>query len=493
MKGLPDRRFPLLIVALNIAGYVTIAAIAIGILHQYKPLPPGLSFNGTPHVVSPDRVQFLHDLTRHDNDSALLQQEIFDSVFALIDRAQQYVLVDMFLMNDHKGKSTSSFRPVSTELADHLIRKKATRPDIPVDVITDPINTVYGGTSSAVIDRLRNAGINVIVTDLAKLRDSNRFYSPFWRLLFSWFGNSPRGGLFPHPFSPAEPKVPLRSYLALLNFKANHRKVIIADDKGALTAIVSTANPHDASARHSNTAFKITSGQVCRDIYKCESSVAGLSGGALGILPAVTRSVEETPSAMKAAITTDGATRTMLLDRIKSAPSGSNIFVALFYVADRSIVSALKLAAKRGVAVTVVLDPNTNAFGYTKRGVPNVPVAAELMKGGCDLRFYRTGEEQFHTKLLLIDYPTDSLWCTTGSANYTRRNLGNLNLEMNCAVSCRKTAPVAKRLLDYRTLLAGEQPTPPYTIAASDSAAPQSTWFKYMRYRFFEASGFSSF
>ena len=493
MKGLPDRRFPLLIVALNIAGYVTVAAIVFGIFHQYKPLPSGLSFSGTPHAVSPDRVQFLHDLTRHGGDGSLLQQEIFDSVFVLIDRAQQYVLVDMFLVNNHKGKSTGSFRPVSAELADHLIKKKTARPDIAVDVITDPINTVYGGTRSPLIDRLRSAGINVIVTDLSKLRDGNRFYSPFWRLLFSWFGNSPRGGLFPHPFSPAGPKVPLRSYLSLLNFKANHRKVLIADDKGVLTAIVSTANPHDAGARHSNAAFKISSGEVCRDIYQCESAVAKLSGGSLGSLPAVTRPAEETPSAITTTITTDGATKTMLLDRIENTPAGSNILVAVFYCADRGIVTALESAAGKGVSVTVVLDPNTNAFGFTKHGIPNVPVAAELAKAGCDVRFYRTGEEQFHTKLVLIDYPADSLWCTTGSANYTRRNLDNLNLELNCAVSCRKAAPAAKRLLDYRTLLTGEQPVPPYTIAASDSAAPQSTWLKYARYRLLEASGFSSF
>ena len=49
----------------------------------------------------------------------------------------------------------------------------------------------------------------------------------------------------------------LRSYLEMLNFKANHRKVFVADSADGPVTIVSSANPHDASSAHSNVALLI--------------------------------------------------------------------------------------------------------------------------------------------------------------------------------------------------------------------------------------------
>jgi phosphatidylserine/phosphatidylglycerophosphate/cardiolipin synthase-like enzyme len=471
---------------------LVIAAGNVGLYHQYKPLPLGLSFQGNVRSIAIGQAQFLYDLTRHDGGKVLLRQEIFDSVFALIDRAERYILVDMFLMNDDAGKSTRRFRPLSKELADHLINRKKAVPDISIDLITDPINTVYGGAPSPILDRLRQAGINVTVTDLAPLRDSNRLYSPFWRFFTAWMKNTPHGGLLPHPFSSTGPRVTLRSYLALLNFKANHRKVILTEAKGTLHAIVASANAHDASAEHSNTALKV-SGTVCNDIYRCEAAVARLSGGSLSGLPDVADLRKNIAASGSATIYTEGAIRTALLERLTTAPPGSELFIALFYLSDRAVIKALGTAARQGIPVTIVLDRNKSAFGYTKRGIPNLPVADELKKTGCTVRFYRTGDEQFHTKLALIDYAADSIWCMTGSANYTRRNIGNLNLELTCAISDKKSTPFAKSVLAYRNLLTADPESIPYTVAISDTGVPLSTRFMYGRYRFFEATGFSSF
>lgn len=61
-----------------------------------------------------------------------------------------------------------------------------------------------------------------------------------------------------------------------MNFKANHRKVLITEKE----AIVSSANPHDASGYHSNIAFKVK-GEIVEDLYKSEQAVVKLSGGTL--------------------------------------------------------------------------------------------------------------------------------------------------------------------------------------------------------------------
>jgi len=464
---------------------------SFGLPHQYKPLPYGLSYKSDVCSVPENDIKFLHDLTWYKGDVQHKEQEIFDSVFALIDRADRYILIDMFLFNDQTGKSTRSFRNLSGELAAHLINKKRSSPETVIDVITDPINIVYGGSHSPIIDRLMQAGINVIVTNLSKLRDSNRFYSPVWRLFFQWLGNSDKGGFFPHPFSADEKGVSLRSYLSLLNFKANHRKIILTDADSTFSAIVASANPHDASADHSNTAFAIK-GKVCKELYDCESAVARISGGTLGRLPSLSFVADSITSGCNVRFFTEGAIRDALVRRVSSTDSNDTISVAVFYLSDRKVISSLKNAVRRGVTTGIILDPNTNAFGYKKNGIPNLPVAAELVEEGCDVSFYNSIYEQFHTKMICIRYASDSIWAMTGSANYTRRNIGDLNLELDCAVSGKRSAAPARQILAYCDRLFKQTDTA-VTLTTPFSPDKKSGFFSRCKYRFFEASGFSSF
>ena len=55
-------------------------------------------------------------------------------------------------------------------------------PGLKVLFITDPINELYGAMPSSDLRLLRAAGIDVVVTDLDPLRDSNHLYSSAWRL-----------------------------------------------------------------------------------------------------------------------------------------------------------------------------------------------------------------------------------------------------------------------------------------------------------------------
>src|SRR5690625_7339113 len=88
---------------------------------------------------------------------------------------------------------------------------------------------------------------------LSDLRDSNTFYSPGWRLLFQAFGQKGTGWL-PNALADEAPKMTARSYLELFNVKANHRKAVATEKN----AIISSANPHNASGLASNIAFKIS-------------------------------------------------------------------------------------------------------------------------------------------------------------------------------------------------------------------------------------------
>ena len=114
--------------------------------------------------------------------------------------------------------------------------------------------------------------------------------------------------------------------------------------------------------------------------------------------------------------------------------------MVLFYLSDRAVVKALTEAVKRGVDVRVVLDPSKDAFGWRKIGIPNRPVASRLYRDGINVRWADTQGEQCHTKMALIttlgthEEPATSQ-LLLGSANYTRRNLDNFNLECNALLT----------------------------------------------------------
>ncbi len=77
-----------------------------------------------------------------------------------------------------------------------------------------------------------------------------------------------------------------------------------------------------------------------------------------------------------------------------------------------------------------------------KNGLPNQPVASELVAasdGAIHVRWYRTHGEQFHTKLAMV-YGPERFWLTVGSANLTRRNLADYNLEANLAIELPRSA-----------------------------------------------------
>ena len=167
----------------------------------------------------------------------------------------------------------------------------------------------------------------------------------------------------------------------------------------------------------------------------------------------------------------------------------------MFYLADRDIVDALIDASRRGVEIRLLLDPNKDAFGYSKSGIPNRPAASELVSrsdGAIKVRWYRTHGEQFHTKLVAVR-SADRLWLTAGSANLTRRNIGDYNLEANLAIDAERSSRLAA---DYErwfeTLWNNRGPTGvEYTADFATFADPAQS--SYWAYRIMEATGLSTF
>jgi phosphatidylserine/phosphatidylglycerophosphate/cardiolipin synthase-like enzyme len=468
----------------------------VGMWNTTKPMPAGTNVSTAPTVVPATDVQFLYDLTHAPPQGELLyEQRIFDEVFHIIDEAQTFIVADFFLLNEHMGAAGAAHRPLSRELVDHLIARKQALPTLSVLLITDPINDVYGGAPSPALAELRKAGIDVVVTDLDSLRDSNALYSSIWRTLLQWWGNAPSGGSMSNPFADDDSKITLRSWLALLNFKANHRKLIVADrEDGTLAALVTSANPHDASSAHSNVALRFT-GALAGEIVASEMAIARSSGWRGQIYVA---GAEGQPSTDQQGVTlsfiTEEAIRRHLLSAVGGTRNGDSISIATFYLSDRKVVDALLDAADRNVSVRLILDPNRDAFGREKDGVPNRPVANELVTQSGEkihVRWYRTHGEQFHTKIALIRRQHRFI-ASLGSANLTRRNIGNYNLEANIALETADDSPLAIEMQSYFDRLWNNDGAPGTQYTAVFGAYRDEDSGKYWRYRLMEATGLST-
>ncbi|MFO8142539.1 MAG: phospholipase D family protein [Marinobacter sp.] len=465
----------------------------IGLWHSFKPLPAGIRHQGdAAPLLAPE---LLADVTRHSRDGAtVLDHEIFDEIFRLISQAQTFILVDMFLYNS-TGPEDAGLRPLADQLTQALLERKAARPDIDIVVISDPLNTFYGGTRSPAFEALSNAGIEVVITRLDPLRDSNPAWSSLWRLCCQWFGNNADGGWLPNALG-TEPAT-IRSYLALPNFKANHRKLVVTDDGQGFRAIITSANPHDGSSRHSNIGLAF-SGPAVLDVVISEQAVVRMSGADTTTLDRWLTTIAEHPAVGDDAtgtvkVLTESAIRDAALDMIERSQPGEALAVAMFYLSHRPIIKALLAAHQRGVAVRLLLDANKDAFGHEKTGIPNRPVAHELHQAGIPIRWCNTQGEQCHSKLVIYTTQDSQQEILLGSANFTRRNLDDLNLETNVWLRTPADSPVARKVTMLFNQYWYTGPGDDQTLSLPYSAWADPSRLRYWQYRIMEATGLSTF
>ena len=464
-------------------GLLALGYLSSAVYHSYKPLPEGLDFTGK---LRHAEVKFIADQTYMDAQGKQQQQHhIFDEMLKMIDEAQTTIVLDMFLFNQEVGESTLLQRQLTQQLTETLILKHGVQPNIEIKVITDPINSVYGGVMPQHYQKLRAAGINVIETDLTPLRASNPLWSGFWYICCQGLGNNVEKGWLPNPFG--DEKITLRSYFNLFNFKANHRKTLVVDTAQGWKALVTSANPHDGSSRHSNVALIVT-GNTAIDVLKTEQAVGRMSKG--DIPTVIVGEFEAEKSLPQVQLLTEEAIYEATLTLIKTAKPQQQIDLAMFYLSERQIVKALIAAHQRGVKLRVLLDPNKDAFGRQKNGIPNRQVASELNAAGITVRWCNTQGEQCHSKMI-IKHDAAQAELILGSANFTARNLKNYNLESDLRVLGAAKAPVFNDANQYFDTawsnLDGKNMSVAYSQYADESQ------LKYALYRLMEWSGLSTF
>jgi phosphatidylserine/phosphatidylglycerophosphate/cardiolipin synthase-like enzyme len=243
--------------------------------------------------------------------------------------------------------------------------------------------------------------------------------------------------------------------LELLNFRANHRKTIVTGRKEeGLWGLVTSANPHSASALHGNVALAFK-GPLAADLLRSEEPVYEMTTGR-PFPDNIQQALEEESArtsgdenSLIGRVLTERAIKVELLERIDRLDRGDTADLALFYFSDMDLRKALSEAVGRGARIRLLMDPNKDAFGREKNGIPNRQVAAWLADRGVAVRWYRTSGEQFHSKMALFEYGDTLSTLILGSANWTRRNLDSLNLETNVSLSGPSRAPVFAEARDY--------------------------------------------
>lgn len=463
-------------IAITTAVVFTIAAVAVllpHLIYSSTSLPPATHIAGEKVPTDPDGIRLLIDSTawNEEKQERVIRQEIFDEILAMIYRADSFIYLDLFLWNPWQGGIPEQHRKLSNELAEALITKKRSTRGIDIVVLSDPINRIYGGHEPGFFKDMAKVGIPVVFTDLNRLPDSNLVYAPYWQQLekiltggfLAGWSSRPR---LANPFTKEGTDISALQFGRMLLFKANHRKVVVTgSSEHGLEMVVGSLNPADGSSAHSNMALAVK-GDVVYEALKSELDIVRWSTekkrnvivGATSAARYKADSIERKARKMLTGVSadsyaasmafpklstvqwlTEGAIAKGIIELLEEAGSQSEVRIAMFYLAQEKVVDAIANAAKRGASIRVVLDANRDAFGMKKVGVPNRPVAARLMKLAKDhhivVRWADTHGEQFHTKAMsIVHRKTGDSSFISGSANWTRRNIDDLNLEANLVV-----------------------------------------------------------
>ncbi len=401
--------------------------------------PPGTSYRSP--LYNAENVEFLYDLTYEKNGERIFEQTIFDAETELIRSAKEFILLDIFLYNDDYTKGDIIYPPQVSEMTELLIQKRNENPSMPIILITDPINNFYGAYEQRNLKKLREAGVEVVITDLNMMQDSNYIVSGFYRVYLQWLGTGGIGWI-PNLLDKNGPKVNVRSIIKLANFKGNHRKVFVTEN----SAIVASANPHDPSSLHSNVAIRFY-GEAMEDLIKTELIL--MENPPELISNWKSKKCEE--SKTKLAVITEEEIYNSLMYNLKKTTEGDKIWIGIFYISEFNVLEELGEATKRGVEVRIVADLNKDAFGLEKNGSPNRPALSELIEKfpSLKVKWYNTTGEQYHTKMAYFEYKDENPIAILGSANFTRRNLRNFNLETDLYLDLEKNSKTHSEIENY--------------------------------------------
>jgi hypothetical protein len=450
--------------------FAVLAWVSCAVWNSVKPLPPGTHVSSLPARLAESQVDFIDDDSRHGES---LRREL-----EAIGRAERLIVLDQC--------------PLAHELTTQLLLRKRHRPNIKIMLVTDPRNAVYGGTPAQTLSTLEAAGIIVARTRLTRLRDSNPLYSSVWRLGVAWWSD---------PFDEVPGEISLSSTLRSRNLKANGRQLLVADDgAGGWTSIVLSAPATGGTGIAISTGGPVSTGiaagagispgalanvalasvgleirgQLARDIVASELEIAAWSTDD-DRLPTAPPMESRGVGTIDARFLTEGALHTALRDVIALAGKGDSIDVVARAFDDRRMLEAMLRAAARGARLQLLLGS----------GSPQTLAAAgELVHSSAGNIEVRWQTAAIEARYAVVRHRGDA-WIDLGSANFTRRGLGDLDLTAGIELHMPVRSAPARAAID---LFAKE-----WSSAAAYADRADESRATYWRYRFADATGLTLF
>ena len=511
---------------------------------------PPLGINYESPIRETENAEFHYDLTYLDKDGNIqYDRNLWDATLKVVDNAKDYLIIEMFLFNDLYNKDKERFPEFAKEYTEKLIKKQQENPNLKVYILADENNNFYGAFEHPFITSMKNAGINVIIVDIFKLKDTFPWYSPIWRTFIKPMGNPQNKGWITNFYGDMWPKLTIRNLLRALNVKADHKKVFL-NEKGV---VVSSANIHDPSYFHENIAI-YTDGPIVKDVLHDLQLVAKFSDSEINVDGSnkETKSKIEMDLADKTKIRKDtmnignledknndminleenisdsqkneksekeslslnsgkneitdtegktykiqylseGAIGKYLDADIDSLKSGDELLMGMYFLADKGIIDRLIKAANRGVKIRMIFDRSRDAFGMSTNGLPNKPVSKKLKKktkGKIEIKWYFTNNEQYHTKITLMKKTDGSVIINAGSANLIKKNIRGYIMDSNFRILTTQDSKISKDVYTYFDRL-WENKDGLFTINFDDE--PTTSGFSDFMYKILDATQLGSF
>ena len=526
----------------SIKKYLIAGTIAFTVSCSTIKTPP-LGINYESPIRETENAEFHYDLTYLDKDGNIqYDRNLWDATYKVIDNAKDYLIVEMFLFNDLYNKDKEHFPEFAKEYTERLVKKQKENPNLKVYILADENNNFYGAFEHPFITSMKNAGINVIVVDIFKLKDTFPWYSPFWRTFIKPMGNPQNKGWITNFYGDMWPKLTIRNLLRALNVKADHKKVFLNEKE----VVVSSANIHDPSYFHENIAI-YTDGPIVKDVLHNLQLVAKFSDSEINVDGSDRRmenimnsgsndktetdektlnsenqkennvkqinneeneqNVKEKTSinSEKNSITdteghtykiqylTEGAIGKHLDEDIDSLKVGDELLMGMYFLADKGVIDRLIKAANRGVKIRIIFDRSRDAFGMSTNGLPNKPVSKKLKKktkGKIEIKWYFTNNEQYHTKITLMKKTDGNVIINAGSANLIKKNIRGYIMDANFRILTTQDSKISKDIYEYFDRL-WENKDGLFTLNFDDE--PTTGGFSDFMYKILDATQLGSF
>jgi cardiolipin synthase len=262
-----------------------------------------------------------------------------------------------------------------------------------------------------------------------------------------------RSGLQARPFHPVSDPM----QMSRINFR-NHRKVVVIDGEIAYTGSINIGDeylgrhPRFGIWKDAHTRLEGAAAQALEAVFRADWMLAG--GDAFEPSPVSADPGQEWVQVISSG-PNEGEDNVLPLLYAQFAAAKERIDILTPYLMpDYGLVAALRIAARQGVAVRILVPGKSNH--------PLVAAAGrsyydELLEGGVQMFELRDG--MLHAKGVLID----GRWAMVGSTNLDNRSF-RLNFEINLATSSASFCTDLGRL--YEVWLRGARPITLKALAA---------------------------